>query len=72
MWSARPSLEWKWLKDSCGPWDLGGPRNGGLPLLVTLGLSAAWHLVELKLGKWTVLGTSDPTGLLAILAKSNQ
>ena len=69
MCSVCPSLEWKWLKDS---WDLGGPRNGGLPLLVTLGLSAAWHLVELKLGKWTVLGTSDTTGLLAILAKSNQ
>ena len=67
-WNVCPSLE---LKDSCSPWDLGGPRNGGLPL-VTLGLSAAWHLVELKLGKWPVLGTSDPTGLLAILAKLNQ
>ena len=38
-WTVCPSLEWKWLEDSCSSWDLGGPRNGGLPPLVTVGLS---------------------------------
>ena len=60
MWSVCPSLkEWKWLKDSCSPWDLGGPRNGGLPLLlVTLGLSAAWHLLSWA-QTWQVASAGD-------------